>query len=124
MNLVDSSGWLEYFAEGENAHFFAPAIEDTEHLIVPTICLYEVFKRVMAQRGEVAALVAIGDMYQGQIVELTVPISLGAAKHSIEHQLAMADSLILATARAFNAVIWTQDADFESLDGVEYIQKM
>ena len=123
MNVVDSSGWLEYFADGANASFFAPTIEDTEHLIVPTICVYEVFKRLMGQRGEDAALVAIGDMYQGQIVDLTAPIALGAAKLSVELKIAMADSLVLATAHAYKATLWTQDADFEGVEGVKFIKK-
>jgi predicted nucleic acid-binding protein len=123
MNLVDSSGWLEYFADGENASFFAPAIEDTSQLIVPTVCIYEVFKRLMGQRGEHAALIHIGDMHQGQIIDLTAPIAMQAAKLSTEHRIAMADSLILATARAFNAMLWTQDEDFEGIKGVEYVEK-
>ncbi len=123
MNIVDSSGWLEYFADGENASFFAPAIEDTAHLIVPTICLYEVFKRLTAQRGESIALVHIGDMHQGQIAELTASIALQAAKISTELKIAMADSVILATARAYHATLWTQDADFEGVEGVKYIAK-
>ena len=123
MNIVDSSGWLEYFAEGKNAAFFAPAIEDTEHLIVPTICLYEVFKRLIVQRGENVALVHISDMHQGQIAELTSPIALQAAKLSTDLKIAMADSIILATARAYDATLWTQDADFEGIEGVEYIEK-
>ena len=123
MNIVDSSGWLEYFAEGANASFFAPAIEDTERLIVPVICLYEVFKRLMAQRGENTALVNIGDMHQGQIAELSAPIALQAAKLSTDFKIAMADSIILATARAFDATLWTQDADFKGIEGVEYIEK-
>lgn len=123
MNLVDSSGWLEYFADGENAAFFSAAIEDTQQLLVPTICLYEVYKRVMAQRGEEAALVAIGDMLHGQVAELDVPIALAGAKLSAERKLPMADSLILATAQFYEAVIWTQDADFRGIEGVEYIRK-
>jgi predicted nucleic acid-binding protein len=123
MNIVDSSGWLEYFADGENASFFAPVIEDTEHLIVPVICLYEVFKRLMAQRGENAALVHIGDMHQGQIANLTSSVALQAAKLSTDFKIAMADSIILATARAFDATLWTQDGDFEGIKDVEYITK-
>ncbi len=123
MNIVDSSGWLEYFADGENASFFAPAIEDTDHLIVPVICIYEVFKRLMGLRGENAALVNIGDMHQGEIADLTAPIALQAAKLSTELNIPMADSIILATARAYNATLWTQDADFEGMDGVEYIAR-
>jgi predicted nucleic acid-binding protein len=123
MNIVDSSGWLEYFADGENASFFAPVIEETGELIVPVICMYEVFKRLMAQRGESTALVHIGDMHHGQIADLTASIALQAAKISTELKVAMADSIILATARAYNATLWTQDADFAGIDGVEYIKK-
>ena len=124
MNVVDSSGWLEYFSDGENASFFAPAIEDTERLIVPVICLYEVFKRLMAQRGENTALVSIGDMHHGQVAELTAPIALQAAKISTESKMAMADSIILATARAYEATLWTQGADFAGIDNVKYIEKL
>ncbi|MBC8504869.1 MAG: type II toxin-antitoxin system VapC family toxin [Anaerolineales bacterium] len=123
MNIVDSSGWLEYFAEGENASFFAPVIEDTDQLIVPVISLYEVFKRLIAQRGETEALVHIGDMHQGQIAELSSPIALQAAKLSVDIKIAMADSIILATANAFDAILWTQDADFANVEGVNYIEK-
>lgn len=121
MNVVDSSGWLAYFADGENASFFAPAIEDTTHLIVPLICIYEVFKRLLILRNEHIALVHIGDMHQGQIADLTAPIALEAAKLSAELKIAMADSVILATSRAHSAILWTQDVDFKGLDGVEYI---
>lgn len=123
MNIVDSSGWLEYFADEENAAFFAPAIEDIENLIVPTICVYEVFKRLIGQHGENTALVNIGDMHQGQIIDLTAPIALQAAKISTDLKIAMADSILLATAHTHNAVLWTQDADFKDIDGVEYIEK-
>jgi predicted nucleic acid-binding protein len=123
MNIVDSSGWLEYFAEGENASFFAPIIEDTGRLIVPVICIYEVFKRLITQRGENTALVHIGDMHHGQIADLTATIALRAAKISTDQKIAMAGSILLATARANNATLWTQDADFESIGGVQYIEK-
>jgi len=123
MNIVDSSGWLEYFADKENAAFFAPAIEDIENLLVPTICIYEVFKRLIGQRGENTALVNIGDMHQGQIIDLTAPIAIQAAKISTDLKLAMADSILLATSRANNATLWTQDADFKDIEGVEYIEK-
>jgi predicted nucleic acid-binding protein len=123
MNIVDSSAWLEYFADGENASFFADAIEDTAELIVPVICLYEVFKRVLQQRGESAALTAIADMSHGQIVEVSSPIALSAAYLSAELRLPMAGSLILATARAEKAVLWTQDEHFKELEGVRFIEK-
>jgi len=124
MNIVDSSGWLEYFSNSKNASFFAPALEDTDKLIVPTICIYEVFKRIMGQKGENTALVHIGDMHQGRIVDLTTSIALEAAKISADLKISMADSIILATARAYSAILWTQDADFKEIDGVEYIEKV
>jgi len=123
MNVVDSSGWLEYFAEGENADFFAPAIEDTKNLIVPVICVYEVFKRVLQQSGLSEAQQHISDMHQGEIVDLTVSLALSAAKLSAELKLPMADSIILAAARARNAILWTQDEHFKDLDGVKYVVK-
>jgi len=123
MNLVDSSAWLEYFANGPNAGFFAPAVEKIEDLLVPTICLLEVFKRVLQQRGEGAALQAVAQMQQGQVVELDAPLALSAARISHELKLPLADSVILATARAHDALIWTQDADFAKISGVKYAAK-
>lgn len=123
MNLVDSCGWLEYFANGTNADFFAPAIEATEQLVVPTICLFEVFKRVLQQRGENDALRAIGLMRQGRCIDLDDSLSLSSARLSVELKLAMADSIILTIARQHSATLWTQDAHFEGLPGVNYISK-
>lgn len=121
MNVVDSSGWLEYFAAGPNADFFAPAIEATRDLVVPTISVYEVFKRVTQQRGEDDALQAVAVMQQGAIVGLTAPIALDAARLGIDLGIPMADSIILATAHAHDAILWTQDSDFEPIDGVRYV---
>ena len=121
MNVVDSSGWLEYFAGGPNADFFASAVEATDELVVPTVSLYEVFKRVLQQRGEGDALQAIALMQQGSVVELTPPIALDAARTSAALGLPMADSIILVTARAHQATLWTQDSDFEGIEGVRYI---
>ena len=123
MNLVDSSGWLEYFADGKNAGFFAPAIEDVPRLVVATIELYEVFKRVLQQRGETEALRAIATMKQGTVVDLDAELALAAAALARELQLPLADSVIYATARRFGATLWTQDGDFEGLDHVRYIAK-
>lgn len=123
MNVVDSSGWLEYFADAPNAAFFAPAIEATDDLVVPTISLYEVFQRVMQHGGENEALEAIALMMQGQIVGLDPTLALNAAKLSADLRLPMADSIILATARTENAVLWTQDAHFSQIKGVQYIAK-
>jgi predicted nucleic acid-binding protein len=124
MNVVDSSGWLEYFAKGKNAHFFAAAIQETDSLVVPTICLYEVFKRMLSQRGEEEALQAVGIMSLGATAELTQEIAINAARISSELKLAMADSIILATARAHDATLWTQDADYAEIEGVKYVEKM
>ena len=123
MNVVDSCGWLEYFADGPNADFFAPAVENISELLVPSISVYEVFKRVLQQRGEGDALQAIAALTQGRVVELDTALALGAAKISVELRLPMADSVMLATARAHNATLWTQDADFENIEGVQYVRK-
>ena len=119
-NVVDSSAWLEYFADAPAAGFFAPAIEDTARLVVPTLSLYEVFKRLLQQRGEGAALTAVALMQQGTLVELSAPLALSAATLSVAHRLPMADSVMYATARAHEATLWTQDADFATLPGVRY----
>ena len=120
MNVVDSRAWLEYFANGPNAGFFASAIEKTSDLLVPSLTLYEVFKRVLQQRDEGHALQAVAVMEQGSVIDLDAPLALIAARTSIEHRLPLADSVVLATARAHDAVLWTQDADFKGLAGVEF----
>jgi len=123
MNVVDSSGWLEYFADASNADFFAPAIEDTKNLLVPVICIYEVFKRILQQNGINEAQQHISDMKLGTVIDLDESLALSAAKLSVDLKLPMADSLILACVRANNAVFWTQDEHFKELDGVKYIEK-
>ena len=123
MNLVDSSAWLEYFADGPNAAFFASAIEKPADLVVSTINVYEVFRRVLQQRDESAALRAVAAMEHGTLIDVNEAIALHAAQLAIEHKLPMADAMILATARACGAVLWTQDADFEGIDGVRYQAK-
>jgi predicted nucleic acid-binding protein len=123
VNLVDSSGWLEYFADGANAEFFAPPIEDTRRLVVPTISLLEVFRRILQQKGENEALRAIALMRQGRIVDLDADLALSAARLEQELGLPLADSVILATAHKFNALVWTQDSDFEGMEGVRYVAK-
>ena len=123
MNIVDSSGWLEYFADAPNADFFAPALEDVAHLLVPSISVYEVFKRVYQQSGEEAALEAFAAMAQGQVIDLNTTLALNAAKLSAAYKLPMADSIMLATAQAYQAILWTQDVDFKDLEGVRYIEK-
>lgn len=123
MNLVDSSAWLEYFADGPNANYFRPAIENVAELVVSSINVYEVFKRVLQQRDETAALRAVALMEQGQLIDLGERIALHAAQISVRLKLPMADSMILATARACDATLWTQDSDFQGLEGVRYRAK-
>ncbi len=123
MNLVDSSGWLEYLANAPNAEAFAPAIQDTAHLVVSVINLYEVFKRVLQQYDEGKALQVAALMMEGHVVPVTPELALEAARLSAALGLPMADSLILATARAYDAILWTQDKDFQGLHDVRYIPK-
>lgn len=123
MNVVDSSGWLEYFEGNANAIFFVSAITDTENLLVPTICIYEVFKRMIPQRGEQEALRAVAVMSQGNLVNLDRQIAMLGSKISIETHLPMADSIILATARAHDATLWTEDEHFIGLEGVQFVKK-
>jgi predicted nucleic acid-binding protein len=123
MNVIDSSGWLEYFINGSNAVFFAPIIENTDEVLVPTISLFEVFKRVLIEKNRNDALEAVAIMKDGRVIDLDDSLALVAAELSYELKLPLADSIILATARAHNATLWTQDAHFKGLDGVKYIEK-
>jgi len=123
MNVVDSSGWVEYFSNEVNAEFFTPPVQDLENLLVPSICIYEVFKRLTLDLGEENALQAVGIMSYGRVIELDRKIAIDAAQISLELKLAMADSIILATARDYSATLWTQDAHFIDLEGVKYIEK-
>jgi len=122
-NVVDSSAWLEYFADGPNANSFSEALQDIDNLIVPTICICEVFKTVLKQRGEDDAFHAVAVMKQGTEIDFTSRLALEAAKISLEYKIPMADSIILATAQANEAIVWTQDDDFKDLEGVQYFPK-
>jgi len=123
VNLVDSSGWLEFFTAGPNAGFFAPSILKTADLVVPTVSLYEVFKKVLRELGEGPALRAIAQMKQGRIIEQDEALALRAARLSLKHALPLADALIYATAQSHNAILWTQDEHFRKLAGVRYVAK-
>lgn len=120
-SVVDSSGWLEYLADGPNADFFAGPLAEPEALIVPTVSVLEVFKWMLRQRDETAALQAAALMQQGKVVDLDLGLALDAGKLSLDLKLPMADAIILATARRFGAVLWTQDADFEGIPDVHYL---
>jgi predicted nucleic acid-binding protein len=123
VNLVDSSAWLEFLADGPSSARFAPIIQAVDDLLVPTVVLLEVSRRVLQQRGEDAALQVAALLHQGRVVPLDSPLALAAANLGVSLKLPLADSIILATARQYGATIWTMDADFEGIDGVKYIPK-
>lgn len=123
MNLVDSCAWLEYLADGSNADIFAPVIEDLDNLVVPTVCIFEVFKVILRERDEGTALQVASLMRRGEVVELDFETAIAAAKISRESGLPFADSVIYALACRAGAVVWTQDEHFEGLDGVRYFRK-
>ena len=123
MNIVDSSAWLSYFAGDANAEVFSTPIENIDKLIVPSIIITEVFKYILRQRGENMALEAIAHIQQGKVVSLDSSLAIDAAKYGIDYKLPLADSIIYATGQKFGALIWTQDVDFKSLEGVKYYPK-
>lgn len=123
MNLVDSSAWLEYFADGPNTRYFAPVVKIPGLLVVPTVTLYEVFKVVLRESDENLALQACAAMQKGLLVNLDARLAIAAGKLSLLHALPMADAVILATAKEHGATLWTQDAHFKAIDGVKYFPK-
>jgi predicted nucleic acid-binding protein len=123
MNIVDSSGWLAYFADELNAKHFLPPLHDPASLVVPTVIIYEVFKVVLRESNQNDALQAAVAMQRGKVVDLSAPLAITASKLSLEYNLPMADSIILATAKEFKAILWTQDSDFEKISGVKYFPK-
>ena len=123
MNVVDTSGWLEYFADSPQAKHFAGPIEDTEHLLVPSIVVYEVFKKITLAFDENRAFQAIAQLKQGRVVDVSEAIALYAGKLSIEKKLPMAGALIYATALLHHATAYTQDQHFEGLAQVRYFLK-
>jgi predicted nucleic acid-binding protein len=124
MNIVDSSGWLEYFSGGPNSEQFSSPLQDPSSLIVPVITIYEVFKVVLREFGENEALQSVAAMQKGAIIDLTTSIAMNASKLSLQYNLPMADSIILSTAEAYECTIWTQDSDFEKLPGVKFFPKI
>jgi len=124
MNIVDSSAWLEYFSGGPNADHFSPPIEDEDSLVVPVITIYEVFKVVLRESTENNALQAIAAMQKGCVIDLTQSLAIEASKLSLNHNLPMADSIILATAKKHDGTVWTQDVDFQNIEGVNYFAKI
>ncbi len=124
MNIVDSSGWLEYFSGGPNSDQFATPLQDPTSLIVPVITIYEVFKVVLRESSENEAFQAVAAMQKGSIIDLTTSIAMKASKLSLQYRLPMADSIVLSTAQSYECLIWTQDSDFENLPDVKYFPKI
>jgi predicted nucleic acid-binding protein len=120
MNVVDSSGWIEYFTDGAGAAFFAPVIEKVDSLIVPAIVVNEVLRKTLRDAGEAAAQTVLTAMRQGTLVPLDETLAVSAARLGLTHKLPLADAIVLATARASSATLWTQDKDFEGLARVRY----
>ncbi|HOP36141.1 MAG TPA: type II toxin-antitoxin system VapC family toxin [Syntrophales bacterium] len=123
MNIVDSSGWLAYFADEPNAGHFLLPLSDSDALVVPTVTIHEVFKVILRESGENEALQAVAAMQKGSVVDLNPSLAIAASRVSLEYDLPMADAIILATAREFNATLWTQDSDFEGMRQVKYFSK-
>lgn len=124
LSVVDSSGWIEYFADGPNASFFEAAILDANSLVVPAITLYEVFKRLLREPdGESLGLRVVAAMQRGKVVEFDAELALEAARIAYERKMPMADSTILATAYQHGATVLTQDSDFEGIPAVKYARK-
>lgn len=123
MNVVDSSAWIEYFVDGPNADYFAKPVEKVGELIIPSLCLYEVFRWVLRERDEMQALKAMAQMRMGSIIDLDAQIAISAARLGLDLKIALGDSVVLATAHSYSATVWTQDSDFEKIPGVNYKAK-
>ncbi|GMU97477.1 MAG: hypothetical protein AMXMBFR51_02160 [Ignavibacteriota bacterium] len=123
MNLLDSSAWMEYFADGKNAKHFEPIIQDLKNLVESVINVSEVYKKISQHRDENSAIQAIAVMQQAEVLEITSQIAIEGSKISIQNKIPMADSLIIASARSVGAKIWTQDYDFKELDNVMFFKK-
>ena len=121
MNVVDSSGWIEYLSRGRNFDAFIEPIYNSDELLVPSVVISEVFRRIYRMRGEAEAYNVVARMLVNTVISLDADIAVLTGELSIEHRLALADSIIYATARAYSAMLWTQDSDFEGLEGVRYI---
>lgn len=123
MILVDSCGWLEYFTEGPQADKYYAYLKKTHEVIVPTIVLYEVYKKIKKETSEEQALLAVAQMQSGVVVQLKESTALSAADHSLQFSLPMADAIVYATAKAENALLVSSDEHFKGLEQVEFIEK-
>jgi toxin FitB len=120
MNLVDSTGWLAFFSEGKNAAVFGIPIQNVDTLLVPTIIMHEVFKVLLRESGEQNAMIAHAHMQLGKSIDLTPELAIAASRISLEYNLPITDSIVLASAQSLNAVIWTQEEHFKGIRNVKY----
>lgn len=123
MNVVDSSAWIAYLRGEPTAERFAAAIEALPSLVVPSVVVLEVYRYLRRATGTETAIRAIAPLTAGHVVDLTPDLAIYAAELGHRHQLPLADSVILATARRYNATLWTQDSDFEGLEDVQYFPR-
>jgi toxin FitB len=123
MNIVDSSCWLEFFAGSKIGEDVSPIIEDIDNLLVPSITIYEVFKKILVELDEDRGLFAIAHMKQGKVIDLDSDLAVLAAQIGRDNKLALADSIIYAVAQKYSAILWTQDKPFKSLPSVKYYEK-
>jgi len=123
VNIIDSSAWIEYIAGTRYADLFDNPIADQRSLLVPVITIYEIFRKILSERDEDAALLAVSYLRAGSVIEVDLAVSLEAARYSKQHKLPTADALIYATARLHNATLWTMDQHFKGLPGVKYFAK-
>jgi predicted nucleic acid-binding protein len=124
MNIVDSSCWIEYLMDTEIGANVAPIIENAGELIVPTITLYEAFKKLLAEKGEEYALDVVAYMQTGTVIELNSGLSLSAAQISRNYKLPMADSIIYATSQRYSAIIFSCDKHYKDIPGIRYFSKI
>ncbi len=123
MNVVDSSGWIEFFVAGGNGPHFKPVIEDTRHLLVPVITLYEVHKRLSQNLPPEIVANCLDAMRLGRVLELSDARAIAASITASAHKLALADAAIYSMAQEHKATLWTQDIDYQGLPGVNYFAK-
>ncbi len=124
MVIVDSCGWLEWFTDGILADNYKEYLADTDNILIPSIIIYEVYKVLKREVGEEKALLAAAYMKKATVIALDDTLALAAADVSLRENLAMADAIIVATARTRNCGIVSSDADLQPLDNVKYIRKM
>jgi len=123
MNVVDSSGWIEFFLAGVNGPVFKPVIEHRDELLVPVIALYEVHKILSRKLPAKTVLAALNVMRLGRVLELTDRRAIAAADIALRHHLAMADAIMYSLALEHNATFWTQDVDYQGLPSVHWFPK-